>query len=243
LTLKTCSGLTSLGLLPAALVKLVCDESRNLSQLDGMQACHQLEVISVQSCPILKDLGTPPASVREIDARGCMNLTSLKGLEGCPGLALVAIPTSILDMRALKALPAITVSFDINELEKPKAKGQLVALPESLIQAINKLPAVRLQIKGPSGSWYGSRDVDLNVFTQFKSVISLSFTEFDFYCKLEELTWLVPMENLQSLIFYPRGNMSHVLNGGVFDSASKVKSLQLKVCKEAKINPPQHITN
>jgi hypothetical protein len=202
LTLKECSSLTSLGLLPSELVKLICDESSNLFKLDGMQACHKLEVISVQSCQALADLGSPPASIREIDARGCMNLTSLKGLEGCPALTLVAISTSMLDMRALKTLPAITISFDINELGKPKVKGQLVSLPESLIKAINTLPAVRLQIKGPSGSWYGSRHFDLHVFNQFKNVISLNFSEFNFHCKLEELAWLVPMENLQSLVFF-----------------------------------------
>jgi Leucine-rich repeat (LRR) protein len=241
LILKDCSALTSLGLLPAELVKLVCDESSNLSHIDGMQACHQLEVISVQSCPVLKDLGTPPASIREIDARGCMNLTSLKGLEGCPALTQVAISTSMLDMRALKGLPAVTISFDINELGKPTVKGQLVSLPESLIQAINSLPAVRLQIKGPSGSWYGSRHFDLYAFNQFKSVISLNFSEFDFHCKLEELVWLVHMEDLQSLVFYPRGNMSHILDGGVYDSIKKVKALQQNICKEAKIKPPTHL--
>jgi hypothetical protein len=241
LILKDCSALTSFGLLPSELVKLVCDESSSLSRLDGMQSCNKLEVISVQSCLKLKDLGSPPASIREIDARGCMNLTSLQGLEGCPALTLVAISTSMLDMRALKGLPAVTISFDINELGKPKVKGQLVSLPESLIQAINTLPAVRLQCKGPSGSWYGSRHVDLYAFNQFKSVVSLNFSEFDFHCKLEELAWLVPMENLQSLVFYPRGNMSHILNGGVYDSASKVKALLLKVCKEAKIKPPSHL--
>lgn len=241
LILKDCSALTSLGLLPSELVKLVCDESSSLTRLDGMQSCNKLEVISVQSCQALADLGSPPASIREIDARGCMNLTSLKGLEGCPALTLVAISTSMLDVRALKALPAITISFDINELGKPKVKGQLVSLPESLIKAINTLPVVRLQIKGPSGSWYGSRHFDLHVFNQFKSVISLNFSEFDFHCKLEELAWLVPMENLQSLVFYPRGNMSHILNGGVYDSATKVKALLLKVCKEAKIKTPPHL--
>jgi len=241
LTLKNCPGLTSMGLLPSELVKLVCDECSNLPRIDGMQACDKLEVISVQSCPVLKDLGNPPASICEIDARGCMNLTSLKGLEGCTALTQVAISTSMLDMRALKGLPAVTISFDINELGKPAVKGQLVSLPESLVQVINTLPAVRLQIKGPSGSWYGSRHFDLYAFSQFKSVISLNFSEFDFHCKLEELAWLVPMENLQSLVFYPRGNMSHILNGGVYDSATKVKALQLKICKEAKIKPPLHL--
>lgn len=241
LTLKDCSGLTSLGLLPSELVKLVCDESSSLARLDGMQACNKLEVISVQSCPALKDLGTPPASIREIQARGCANLTSLQGLEDCPSLTLVAIPTSMLDMSALKGLQAVTISFDINELGKPKVKGQLVTLPKTLIEAVNTLTAVSLQLKGPSGSWYGSRDFDLNVISQFKSVIGLNFAEFDFHCKLEELGWLVPMENLKSIVFYPRGNMSHILDGGVYDSTSKVKALQQKICKEAKIKPPPHL--
>lgn len=242
LTLKNCSRLTSLGLLPSELVKLVCDESMNLSRLDGMEACKKLEVISVHSCPALKDLGTPPASLREIQARGCLNLTSLQGLEACPALTLVAIPTSVLDMRSLKGLPAVTISFDINELGKPKVKGELITLPESLIKAINALPAVHLQIKGPSGSWYGSRHFDLFVLNQFQKVISLNFAEFDFHCKLEELAWLVPMENLQSLVFYPRGNMSHILDGGVYDSMNKVRTLQKRICNEAKIKVPAHIT-
>jgi hypothetical protein len=206
-----------------------------------MESCNKLEVISVQSCPVLKDLGTPPASTREIQARGCMNLTSLKGLEGCAALTLVAIPTTAVDIRALKGLPTVTISFDINELGKPKVKDQLVTLPQPLIDAINALPAVGLQLKGPSGGWYGSRHFDLNELSLFKSVISLNFSEFDFHCKLEELAWLINMELLQSLIFYPRGNMSHILNGGVYDSATKVKALQLKICKEAKIKPPIHL--
>lgn len=241
LILRECSALTSLGLLPSELVKLVCDESSSLIRLDGMQSCNKLEVISVQSCPVLKDLGTPPASTREIQARGCMNLTSLKGLDGCPALTLVAIPTTAVDIRALKGLPTVTISFDINELGKPKVKDQLVTLPQPLIDAINALSAVGLQLKGPSGSWYGSRHFDLNALSLLKSVIGMNFSEFDFHCKLEELAWLIPMENLQSLVFYPRGNMSHILNGGVYDSATKVKALLLKVCKEAKIKTPPHL--
>ncbi len=69
----------------------------------------------------------------------------------------------------------------------------------------------------------------------------LNFDDFDFHCNLAELAWLVPMENLQSLLFYPRGNMSHVLDGGVYDSIKKVKDLQQKICKEAKIKPPAHL--
>jgi hypothetical protein len=41
--------------------------------------------------------------------------------------------------------------------------------------------------------------------------------------------------------FFPRGNMSHILDGGVYDSATKVKTLLLKVCKEAKIKTPPHL--
>lgn len=241
LTLKDCSALTSLGLLPSELIKLVCDESSNLSRLDGMQSCNKLEVISVQSCLALKDLGTPPVSTREIQARGCLNLTSLTGLEGCPALTLVAIPTTTVDIRALKGLSAVTVSFDIHELGKPKVKDQLITLPQAFIEAINELPAVSLQLKGPSGSWYGSRHFDLNALSRFKHVIGMNFSEFDFHCKPEELVWLVEMENLQNLVFYPRGNMSHILDGGVYDSKNKVKALQLKICKEAKIMPPSHL--
>jgi hypothetical protein len=154
----------------------------------------------------------------------------------------VGIPLSITDATDLKGLPAITISFDVNELGKPKAKGQLVTLPASFVNAINALPAVSLQLKGPSGSWYGSRDFDLHAFSQFKTVTSMNFDGFDFHCKPEELTWLVAMQGLQSVVFYPRGNMSHSLNGGVYDSAKQVKALQLKACQAAKIKPPAHVT-
>jgi hypothetical protein len=241
LVLKDCHRLTSLGLLPADLVKLVCDESAGLAQLDGMQSCKKLEVISVQSCPALQDLGTLPASVREIQARGCMKLTSLKGLQGCHSLAVAGIPTSVVDTDALKSLPSVKIYFDVNELGKPKVKGQLVTLPVAFINAINSLTGVGLMLRGPSGSWHGSRYFDLFALSQFKTVTSLNFDEFDFHCNLGELAWLVPMENLQSLLFYPRGNMSHVLDGGVYDSIKKVKDLQQKICKEAKINPPAHL--
>ena len=241
LALKECHGLKSLGLLPAGLVKLICDESAGLTQLDGMQACKKLEFISVQACPALQSLGTPPATVREIQARGCMKLTSLRGLKGCPQLTWVAIPTSVVDATDLKGLSSIILSFDINELGQPKVKGQLVTLPAEFIAAINALPAVNLRLKGPSGSWYGSRTFDLHAFSQFKTVTTLDFDEFDFHCKLEELTWLVAMQGLQSVVFYPRGNMSHSLNGGVYDTAKQVKALQLKACQAAKIKPPAHV--
>ena len=241
IVIKNCHGLTSLGLLPADLVKLVCDESAGLTRLDGMQSCKKLEVISVQTCPALQDLGTPPASVREIQARGCMKLTSLEGLQACHALAVAGIPTSVVDTHALKSLPSVTICIDINELGKPKVKGQLVTLPLAFINAINSLTAVGLMLKGPSGSWHGSRDFDLFALSQFKTVTSLNFDEFDFRCNLEELAWLVPMENLQSLVFYPRGNMSHILDGGVYDSIKKVKVLQQNICKEAKIKPPAHL--
>lgn len=241
IVIKNCHGLTSLGLLPADLVKLVCDESAGLTRLDGMQSCKKLEVISVQACPALQDLGTPPASLREIQARGCMKLTSLEGLQTCHALAVAGIPTSVVDTHALKGLPSVMICFDVNELGKPKVKGQLVPLPVAFIDAINVLPAVSLMLKGPSGSWHGSRHFDLYALSQFKTLTSLNFDEFDFHCNLAELAWLVPMENLQSLVFYPRGNMSHVLDGGVYDSIKKVKALQLKICKEAKIKPPAHL--
>ena len=84
--------------------------------------------------------------------------------------------------------------------------------------------------------------LDLHEFSQFKTVTTLGFDEFDFHCKLEELTWLVAMQGLRSVVFYPRGNMSHSLNGGVYDTAKQVKALQLKACQAAKIKPPAHVT-
>ena len=242
LDLKGCNALTSLGLLPAELTKLFCDASAALTQLNGMQTCKKLELISVQDCPALTDLGQPPATVRGVQARGCSRLKTLKGLKGCPALEDVGIPLSITDATDLKGLSSVTISFDVNELGKPKAKGQLVTLPAAFIAAINALPAVKLQLKGPSGSWYGSHDFDLQSFSQFKTVTAMNFDEFDIYCKLEELTWLVAMQGLQSVVFYPRGNMSHSLNGGVYDTAKQVKALQLKACQAAKIKPPAHVT-
>jgi Leucine-rich repeat (LRR) protein len=242
LVLEDCHGLKSLGLLPANLLRVVCDKSASLTQLDGMQACKKLEVISVQACPALQSLGTPPATVREIQARGCMKLTSLAGLQGCPALAVVAIPTSVVDASALKGLSSVTIRFDVNELGEPKVKGQLVTLSAAFIDAINALPDVKLQLKGPSGSWYGSREFDLHAFSRFKTVTAMNFDEFDFHCNLEELTWLVAMQGLQSVVFYPRGNMSHSLNGGIYDTAKQVKALQLKACQAAKIKPPAHVT-
>jgi hypothetical protein len=201
-----------------------------------------LEVISVENCPALTDLGQPPETVREVQARGCMKLTSLQGLQGCPELTLVAIPTSVVDASALKGLSSVTISFNVNELGKPSVKGQLVTLPAAFIGALNTLQAVKLQLQGPSGSWYGSRTFDLHAFSQLKTVTAMNFDEFDFHCQLEELTWLVAMQGLQSVVFYPRGNMSHSLNGGVYDSAKQVKALQLKACQAAKIKPPAHVT-
>jgi hypothetical protein len=170
-----------------------------------------------------------------------MKLTSLEGLQACHALAVAGIPTSVVDTHALKGLPSVMICFDVNELGKPKVKGQLVTLPVAFINAINALPAVSLMLKGPSGSWHGSRYFDLFALSQFKTLTAMNFDEFDFHCNLAELAWLVPMENLQSLVFYPRGNMSHVLDGGVYDSIKKVKALQQKICKEAKIKPPAHL--
>lgn len=241
LVLKDCHGLKSLGLLPAELVKLVCDASAGLTRLDGMQASKKLEIVSVQTCPALESLGTPPATLREVQARGCMKLTSLEGLQACPALTVIAIPISVNDASAIKGLSSVTIRFDINEAGKPKAKGQLVTLPAAFIDALNALPDVKLQLKGPSGSWYGSRDFDLHTFSQFKTVTAMNFDEFNFHCKLEELIWLVEMKGLQSVVFYPRGNMSHSLNGGVYDTPKQVKALQLSVCQAAKIKPPAHV--
>lgn len=241
LVLKECHGLQSLGLLPADLVKLVCDECAGLTQLDGMQACKKLEIVSLQACPGLESLGTPPATLREVQARGCMKLTALEGLQACPALTVIAIPISLTDASAIKRLSSVTIRFDVNEAGKPKAKGQLVTLPAAFINAINALPNVKLQLKGPSGSWYGSREFDLHTFSRFKTVTAMNFDEFDFHCDLEELTWLVDMKGLQCVVFYPRGNMSHLLNGGVYDTPKQVKALQLSVCQAAKIQPPAHV--
>jgi hypothetical protein len=58
---------------------------------------------------------------------------------------------------------------------------------------------------------------------------------------MEGLTWLVPIENLEGLWFYPRGSLSYTLGSSIYDSARKIKALQLKICQEAKITPPAHL--
>ena len=236
-----CQSLTSLGLLPSSLLNLVCDGASGLIRLDGMEACNKLEVISVKSCTALIDFGIPPSTVREVIAKGCLKLTSLNGLQNCSQLTTISIPTTVLDVSAIKDLPAITLSIDLFELGKPKVKGQLVTLSDEFIKAINTLPSVSLRLSGPSGRYYEPGVVDLNMFSKFNTVRSLNFIEMDIHCKLEELSWLINMQELKSLIFYPRGSMSFVLNGGIFDSPHQVKSLQLKVCQEAKIKPPQYL--
>ncbi len=241
LTLKNCQGLKSLGELPAALVKLVCDGSNSLARLDGMQACQALEAISAEACTALADLGTPPATLRELDVRRCKSLTSLAGLQACPQLQIAGIPLSVTDASALKTLASVTIQIDMNELGLPAKKGDLMVLHTAFIDAINTLPSVKLELKGPSGSWYSQSHIDMTVFQQFKTLESLNFGDFDFSSKVEALTWLVNLQGLQSVVFYARGNMSHTLDGGVYDSPKKVKALQLRVCQEAKIKPPAHL--
>ncbi len=243
LNLKDCRQLKSLGRLPAGLLRLECDGASSLPMLDGMQDCESLEVISVESCTALASLGRPPATLREVHARGARSLTSLQGLQGCPQLQVVGIPLSITDAGALKSVPGLVIRIDLNELGKPAKKGELQVLHASLIEAVNTLPSVKLDVKGSSGSWYGERVIDLTVFRQFRTLETLSFSEFDFHCKIEEMTWLVAIEGLQGVVFAPRGNMSHILDGGVHDSARKVKALQLRICQEAKIKPPAHLAS
>lgn len=243
LTLKNCHKLKTLAQLPAALVKLTCDGSNLLTQLDGMQDCSRLESISVESCASLTDLGTPPASLLTLHARGSSKLTTLNGLEACTQLQTLGIPLSVADTSSLKSRPKLTVCLDFHELGKPAKKGDLLSPDPSLIEAINALPDLMLELKGPSGSWYNDRSIDLNALSKFKTAVGLNFSEFDFHCKVEELTWLLDFPHLKSLTFYPRGNMSHILDGGVFDSPKKVKTLQLRICKEAGIKPPSFLSN
>lgn len=241
LVLNECHNITSLGSLPAGLINLICDESSGIVRIDGMDACQKLEHLSVKSCPALIELGSPPSSVREIVAQGCTKLTSLKGLENCTQLANLALPTTIVDVSSIKHRNVIQIYLDLFELGNPKVKGQLASLPSALIEAINTLPSVSLKIKGPTGSWHSARSIDLFMFSQFKTVTSINFDEMDFHCTIEELGWLVQLEHLQSLVFYPRGSMSHTLNGGIYDTPRKVKTLQIKICEIAKINPPKYL--
>lgn len=241
LMLKNCHSLASLGQLPTGLVKLVCDGSKQLPLLDGMQACQSLEVVSAEDCETLSDLGTPPVSLLELHARGCGKLTALRGLQACPRLQVVGLPLSITDASGLKHLATIKINCNLNELRRPAKKGDSLEPPNALIQTLNNLSRVHLDLEGPMGTWHSDHVIDMTTFQKFTSLESLSFSEFDFRCKIEEMTWLVGLEGLQSVIFAPRGNMSHILDGGVYDSPRKVKALQLRICAEAKITPPAHL--
>jgi Leucine-rich repeat (LRR) protein len=197
--------------------------------------------LTLENCEALSDLGTPPASLRELHARGCKQLTAVKGLQSCPQLQVVGLPMSITDASGLKHLAPITINLDFNELGEPAKEGELLEIPKTLIQALNALDRVHLDLKGPSGSWHRKQTIDMTGFAEFKSLESLSFRGFDFRCTIKQMTWLIGLQGLQSVVFAPRGNMSHILDGGVYDSAKKVKALQLRICTEAQIEPPAHL--
>jgi hypothetical protein len=148
---------------------------------------------------------------------------------------------SITDASGLKHLAPITINLDFNELGEPAKEGELLEIPKTLIQALNALDRVHLDLKGPSGSWHRKQTIDMTGFAEFKSLESLSFRGFDFRCTIKQMTWLIGLQGLQSVVFAPRGNMSHILDGGVYDSAKKVKALQLRICTEAQIEPPAHL--
>jgi hypothetical protein len=81
----------------------------------------------------------------------------------------------------------------------------------------------------------------LSEFSKFKNLRTLSFVDYDISCDIAGLAWLVQIPNLQSLWFYPRGHMSYKLGSSVYDSARKVRALQLKICQDAKVAPPAHL--
>jgi hypothetical protein len=71
---------------------------------------------------------------------------------------------------------------------------------------------------------------------------SLNFEDFNFNCDIAELAWLVPIQNLQSLRLKTCGYIASKLGTSVYDSPGKVRKLQVKICSEAKIPLPSHLT-
>ena len=241
--LSNCDALKSFGKLPETLETLFCDYSNALAKLDGMENCKSLEKISVKDCKSLSDLGMPPSGVKNVIALGCDQLQSLKGLESCKSLEFVSVPLSIKDTSALKGLSEVTLAINVNEVITEKNKGKSPAtLPKAFIAAVNQLKSVNLQVQGPSGSWYSESVFDLSEFSKLKNLRTLSFVDYDISCDVAGLAWLVQIPNLQGLWFYPRGHMSYKLGSSVYDSARKVRALQLKICQEAKVAPPAHLS-
>jgi len=242
ITLKNCELLKSLGQLPKTLKSLICDDSDSLTKLDGISECQVLEVISVLKCKSLIELGDLPKNVKKVVANSCSQLKSLEGLQHCESIEFVGVPLSITDASALIHRPHVTIDINVIEAIPEKDDGKEPAtLPKALLKTLNLLPSISLQATGPSGSWYSKSTFDLASFNQFKNLRTLSFADFDISSKIDGLTWLVPIENLEGLWFYPRGNLSYTLGSSIYDNARKVKALQLKICQEAKIPPPAHL--
>ena len=242
LSLKNCKLLKSFGQLPATLKTLVCDGSESITELNGIEDCLALEEISTLNCKSLIKLGKLPKNVKKLLANSCNQLKSLDGLQSCNFLDFVGIPLSVTDASALTHLSHITVNINVLEImpEKKDSK-ELSTLPKALIKTLNLLQSMSLQAKGPSGSWYSQSSFDFASFNQFINLQTLSFAELDIRSKIEGLTWLIPIKNLEGLWFSARGNLSFTLGSSIYDSARKVRALQLKICQEAKIAPPAHL--
>ncbi|MBU3617260.1 hypothetical protein [Polynucleobacter sp. JS-Polo-80-F4] len=242
ISLKNCGLLKSLGYLPKTLKSLICDGSNSLTKLDGIKDCNELELISILKCKSLVELGDLPKNVKKVIANSCSQLKSLEGLQHCDSIEFVGVPLSITNASALIHIPNLTIDINVLEVIPEKDDGkQPATLPKALLKTLNLLPSINLQATGPSGSWYAKSTFDLASFNQFKNLRTLSFVEFNISSKMEGLTWLVPIENLEGLWFYPRGSLSYTLGSSIYDSARKIKALQLKICQEAKITPPAHL--
>jgi len=242
LSLKNCKLLKSFGQLPATLKTLVCDGSESITEFNGIEDCVALEEISALNCKSLIKLGKLPINVKKLLVNSCSQLKSLDGLQSCNFLDFIGIPLSVTDAGALTHLSHVTVDINVLEIMPEKKDGkELSTLPKALIKTLNLLQSMSLQAKGPSGSWYSQSSFDFASFNQFKNLRTLSFAEFDISSKIEGLTWLIPIKNLEGLWFSARGNLSFTLGSSIYDSARKVRALQLKICQEAKIAPPAHL--
>ncbi|MBU3580468.1 hypothetical protein ICN19_00390 [Polynucleobacter sp. AP-Capit-er-40B-B4] len=244
ITLKDCDSLKSLGKLPESLKSLVCDGSKSLSKLDGIAFSKSLESISAEGCSALTDLGEPPATLKKVIANYCTQLNTLKGLPPCSMLEFIGMPLSITDISAIINIPQITIDINLHEiiLEKNNPKTS-ATLPKAFKEALNKLKSINLQIKGPSSYWGNKTEsiFDLASINQLRNLHTLSLREYDINCSFDSLVWLVPIQNLQGLWFYPRGNLSYKLGSSIYDSPGKVRELQLRICQEAKLPPPPHL--
>jgi hypothetical protein len=151
-----CSGITELQL-------ALCAQA---PQLEGFMNLALLTLhVGGDTTPDLSGFGPmPKLKVLKISGNRWNSKGRLVSLQACPQLQTAGIPLSITDASALQALASVTIRIDLNELGLPAKKGDLMALHTAFINAINTLPSVKLELKGPSGSWYSQSHIDMTVF-------------------------------------------------------------------------------